>query len=82
MLDYACEVAFRSDTRRLPNGQQLRLALNVATNVGESRFWRGFTRGKHRTVELLHAGPRAARSSGPAKGVVSSSHPPGKRGPS
>lgn len=71
MLDYACEIAFRSDTRRLPNGQQLRLALNVATSVGESQFWRGFTRGRHRENELLHAGPRPARSSGPAKGRVS-----------
>ena len=68
MLDYACEIAFRSDTRRLPNGQQLRLILNVATNVGESQFWCGFTHGKHRMHELLHAGPRLARSSGPAKG--------------
>ena len=68
MLDYGCEIAFRSDTRRLPNGQQLRLAMNVATNVGESQFWRGFTHGRHRKTELLHAGPRAARSSGPAKG--------------
>ena len=68
MLDYACEIAFRSDTRRLPNGQQLRLALNVATNVGESQFWRGFTRGKHREHELLHAGPRVSKASGPAKG--------------
>lgn len=68
MLDYACEIAFRSDTRRLPNGQQLRLALNVATNVGESRFWRGFTHGRHRTHELLHAGPRQAKASGPAEG--------------
>lgn len=68
MLDYACETAFRSDTRRLSNGKQLRLLLNVATNVGESRFWRGYTHGKHRKHELLHAGARLARSSGPAKG--------------
>ena len=53
MLDYGCEIAFRSDTRRLPNGQQLRLAMNVATNVGESQFWSGFTHGRHRKTELL-----------------------------
>lgn len=75
MLDYACETAFRSDTRRLPNGQQLRLALNVATNVGESCFWKGFTHGRHRAHELLHAGPRPARSSGPAKGRSQASMP-------
>jgi hypothetical protein len=49
MLDYATEIAFRSDTRRLPNGQQLKLALNLAMTVGESEYWKGFTRGHHRT---------------------------------
>ena len=68
LLDYAVEVAFRCDTRRMPNGQQLKLALNVALNVGESRFWRGFTHGRHRAHELTHPQPRPARSSGPAKG--------------
>jgi hypothetical protein len=68
MLDYAAEIAFRSDTRRLPNGQQLRLAMNVALNVGESRFWRGFTRGRHRTVELVHPLPLPSKASGPPKG--------------
>lgn len=71
-LDYAVETAFRSDTRRLPNGRQLKLALNVALNVGESRYWRGFTHGVHRKVELLHSGPRVVRSSGPAKGGTTS----------
>jgi hypothetical protein len=47
-LDYAVETAFRADTRRLPNGQQLKLALSIAISVGESMFWRGFTRGHHR----------------------------------
>jgi hypothetical protein len=68
MLDYAVETAFRSDTRRLANGDQLRIALNMALSVGVSKFWRGFTRGKHRTVEMLHPLPRVARSSGPMKG--------------
>jgi hypothetical protein len=68
MLDYAAEIAFRSDTRRLPNGQQLRLAMNVALNVGESMFWRGFTRGRHRTVELVHPLPLPSKASGPPKG--------------
>ncbi|MHB1077173.1 hypothetical protein [Thiobacillus sp.] len=38
MPDYAIEPAFRAGTRRLPNGQQLNLALNVALNGGESLF--------------------------------------------
>lgn len=67
-LDYAVETAFRADTRRLPNGQQLKLALSVAMSVGESMFWRGFTRGRHREVELLHPAPQPAKSSGPEKG--------------
>ena len=68
LLDYAVEVAFRCDTRRMPNRAQLLLALHVALNVGESRFWRGFTHGRHRGLELTHPQPRPARSSGPAKG--------------
>jgi hypothetical protein len=68
MLDYAVEIAFRADTRRLPNGKQLKLALNVAMSVGESLFWRGFTRGHHRQVELLHPAPQPAKASGPEKG--------------
>lgn len=68
LLDYAVEVAFRSDTRRMSNGAQLRLALNIALNVGMSQYWRGFTRGRHRTQELIHPQPRAARPSGPPKG--------------
>jgi len=68
MLDYAVETAFRADTRRLPNGQQLRLALNVALSVGESLFWKGFTRGHHREAELIHPAPQPAKPSGPKKG--------------
>jgi hypothetical protein len=68
LLDYAVETAFRADTRRMPNGSQLRAVLHLALNVGLSRYWRGFTRGRHRTVELTHPLPRQARSSGPSKG--------------
>jgi transposase-like protein len=68
MLDYAVETAFRSDTRRLPNGQQLKLAMHVALGVGESLYWKGFTRGRHRPVELTHPQPRPALASGPRKG--------------
>lgn len=68
MLDYAVEAAFRADTRRLPNGQQLKLLLNVALNVRESLFWKGFSRGHHREVELIHPVPQPAKPSGPKRG--------------
>lgn len=68
LLDYAVKTAFRTDTRRLLNGLQLRIALRIALNVGPSKYWRGFTRGRHRKIELLHPAPQAAPSSGPAKG--------------
>ena len=68
LLDYAVETAFRSDTRKLPNGTQLRIALSAALSVGVSQYWRGFTHGKHRTDELLHPTPRPAPASGPKKG--------------
>ena len=68
LYDYAVEVAFRADTRRLPNREQLKLLLNIALNVGMSRDWRGFTHGQHRKIEKLHRNPTAAPSSGPQKG--------------
>lgn len=68
LLDYASEVAFRADTRRIPNGKQLEVVLGIAMAVGRSEFWTGYTRGRHRDVELLHPGPQAAKPSGPAKG--------------
>jgi transposase-like protein len=68
LYDYAVEVAFRADTRRLPNREQLKLLLNIALNVGMSRDWRGFTHGQHRKIEKLHRNPTAAPSSGPPKG--------------
>lgn len=68
LLDYAAETAFRSDTRRLPNGKQLQLSLATAMSVGPSKFWTGFTHGRHRKVELLHPKPMPAAASGPPKG--------------
>lgn len=78
LLDYAVETAFRADTRRLSNGMQLRIALHIALNVGPSRYWRGFTRGRHRTVELLHPTSQTAPSSGPRKGQRPSSSANGR----
>jgi hypothetical protein len=69
LLDYAVETAFRSDTRRLPNGDQLKLAMCVALNVGESQFWKNFTHGQHRQIELIHPQPQHAHASGPRKGM-------------
>jgi ISXO2-like transposase domain len=34
LLDYAVEIAFRADTRRLSNGSQLLLAMHMALSVG------------------------------------------------
>lgn len=68
LLDYAVETAFRADTRRLPNGTVLRIIIGIALNVGLSQYWRGFTHGRHRNVELLDPLPRPAPASGPAKG--------------
>ena len=68
MLEHAVEVAFRSDTRKLPNGTQAKLALHHALTVGHSMFWSGFTHGQHREVELTIPLPRPAPSSGPKKG--------------
>jgi hypothetical protein len=68
LLDYAVETAFRADTRRMPNGSQLQIALHLALNVGLSHYWRGFTHGRHRHQELTHPAPAPAMPSGPAKG--------------
>lgn len=68
LLDYSVEAAFRSDTRRLPNGQQLTSALSILMSVGRSIWWRGFSQGHHRKTEQTSPSPRPARSSGPKKG--------------
>ena len=68
MHDYAVEIAFRSDTRRLPNGQQLERAMHYALSVGLSEYWIGFTHGNHRHEEWLLPRRQPAPSSGPAKG--------------
>jgi hypothetical protein len=69
MLDYGVEMAWRSDTRRLPNGTQLRGLLNLALNVGISKYWSGFRQGKHRKNELTRPLARPYDSSGPSKGA-------------
>lgn len=66
--EYACEAAWREDTRRLSTGERLQMLLNHALNAGLSHWWRGFTHGKHRKYEALVEGPQDVRSSGPRKG--------------
>lgn len=79
MLDYGAESAWRSDTRRLGNGGQLQNLLAVALRNGRSRFWRGYTRGQHRTVEFIAGGGAVpAPSSGPKKGQKPSSQANGR----
>lgn len=68
--DYAVETAFREDYRRLSPGKVADLALHHALNIGHSHFWRGFTHGHHREYEILATGNRAAKASGPAKGLI------------
>jgi transposase-like protein len=68
MLDYAVEVAWRSDTRRMPNGKQLKMLLHISSSVGSSQYWVGFTHGRHRKDELTRPSPRPRAASGPPKG--------------
>lgn len=68
LCDYATETAFREDHRRRAPGATSVRALHCALNIGVSRYWRGFTHGKHRDFELLHPANRPAMPSGPPKG--------------
>nr|WP_295080835.1 transposase [uncultured Roseateles sp.] len=68
LADYAAEAAWREDTRRLSTGKKLRHLLGVALRVGLSEWWRGYTQGHHRTVELLVEGEQEAKTRGKKKG--------------
>lgn len=69
LLDYSAETAFKADySTKTTNGERLNIALNLALNVGESLFWKGFTHGQHRTYESLFPAPQEYPSSGPKKG--------------
>ncbi|MFO1414910.1 MAG: IS1595 family transposase [Burkholderiales bacterium] len=67
--DYACEVGFRSDARRLSNGKQLQLLLHIAMSVGRSEFWTMYTHGQHRDIEILMPANAGALPSGPPAGT-------------
>ena len=69
ILDYSAETAFKADhSTKTSNGERLNIAMNLALNVGESLFWKGFTHGKHRDFEPTFPQPKPYRSSGPKKG--------------
>jgi transposase-like protein len=68
LADYAAEAAWREDTRRLSTGKKLRHILGVTLRVGLSEWWRGYTHGHHRDVELLVEGEQTAKTRGRKKG--------------
>lgn len=68
MADYGTETAFREDHCRLAPGAQGDRALGIILNVGSSRYWAGFTHGRHRDFEILATGTLPAAASGPKKG--------------
>lgn len=69
LLDYSAETAFKADhSTKTSNGQRLNIAMNLALNVGESLFWKGFTHGNHRNFEPTFPEHKEYPSSGPKKG--------------
>jgi hypothetical protein len=64
LKDYASEVAWRTDTRKLSTGDKLKHVLRQALTVGMSIWWRGYTHGHHRTDELLIEGAQPALGRG------------------
>lgn len=66
--DYAAEQAWREDCRRMSTGKKLAHLVMTALGVGESVWWRNFSHGAHRQVELLVEGPRTAKPRGKEKG--------------
>lgn len=53
MLDYANEIAWREDVRRLGTRTQLGHLLHGCLEQGRSRWWRGYWQGAHREGELM-----------------------------
>lgn len=70
LKDYASEVAWRTDTRKLSTGDKLKHVLRHALSVGMSLWWRGYTHGRHREDELLIEGDQAALGRGRQPGWV------------
>lgn len=68
LREYAVEQAWREDTRRLSTSKKLMHLFRHALSVGLSQWFRGYTHGKHRGVELLVGGPQPAKGRGRPKG--------------
>ena len=68
LREYAVEQAWREDTRRLSTSKKLMHLFRHALSVGLSQWFRGYTHGKHRAVELLVGGPQPAKGRGRPKG--------------
>lgn len=68
LTDYASEMAWREDTRKLSTGNKFKHLLQEALWVGLSRWWRGYTHGKHRQDELLVEGNQPVKARGRPKG--------------
>lgn len=64
LKDYASEVAWRTDTRKMSTGDKLKHVLRHALSVGLSLWWRGYTHGRHREEELLIEGEQPALGRG------------------
>ena len=68
LKDYASEMAWREDTRKLSTGNKFKHLLQEALWVGTSWWWRGYSHGKHREEELLLEGNQPAKARGRPKG--------------
>ncbi|WP_375184282.1 transposase [Aquabacterium sp.] len=68
LFDYAVETAWREDARAMSTGDKFKNLLGFALSVGTSKFWRGYSKGTHRTVELLVEGFFPTKGRGRPKG--------------
>lgn len=64
LKDYAAEQAWREDVWRLSTGKKLAHLFRVVMSVGHSLWWCGYSHGRHREVEFLIEGARAAPGRG------------------
>lgn len=69
IADYAAEMAWREDARRMSTGTRLKGLLSTVLQVGLSLWWRGYTHGRHRTYEFLVEGDQPAKGRGRPKGA-------------
>jgi transposase-like protein len=68
LTDYASECAWRVDVRRLSTGEKIKHLFRTVLAVGQSRWWRGYTHGHHRKVEMLIEGDQPALGRGRQEG--------------